>query len=64
MYGLAGYRHTPGMPYLDALDATPPRKSKGVAGQRPLRNKVSSERRKDNRNKDRRQKGRHNGQEE
>jgi hypothetical protein len=52
MYGLAGYRHTPGMPYLDAFDAPPPmRKSKGVAGQRTLRNKESSERYKDNKHK-------------
>lgn len=52
MYGLAGYRHTPGMPYLSALDAqanrrTAAKAAKGKAGQRPLRNKDSKERYKD-----------------
>ena len=34
MYGLAGYRHTPGMPYLSALDqnSAKRRADKGVAG--------------------------------
>lgn len=34
MYGLAGYKHAPGMPYLSALDAQAKGRAaaKGVAG--------------------------------
>ena len=33
MYGLAGHKHTPGMPYLSALDAPAKgRAGRGVAG--------------------------------
>lgn len=48
MYGLAGHQYTPGMPHLSTLGAKERRsKLKGVAGQRPLRNKESAERYKD-----------------
>ena len=45
MYGQAGHKHTPGMPYLSSRDAKEKRQEpRGVAGQRPLRN-VDSKRR-------------------
>lgn len=61
MYGLAGAKHTPGMPYLSAFDVKEVRqKPKGSAGQRPLRNKESKSRWKDKRNaKDAQESARH-----
>lgn len=48
MYGMAGWKSTPGMPHLSALDKKPVKSQearKGSAGQRPqLRNLESKQR--------------------